>query len=269
MLRSSDAQELQEPFDRGIISIADLGFGMDYLIEQHTNGWTGDTRQYAQRWADVPSTRLGDGRTHLLFDQESGDLARRLIAEGEVNPGQLGIRLAGRAALGAGFVASLPTMPGAPMDELLTVREELAVPLDRFRTAVAALADQLPQTVGTDLEIAVADLWDSQGLPGLTQLQEEIRAHSYPRELARHLGLSVTDFLGAAPVYLGLGSVAGMSELLTGLTSLGLTAGGRVGGEAWRARGAARESARRHDFFYLYRLDQRLRDRLHADNGRR
>lgn len=90
ILRSTDAQELQAPFDKGIVSIADLGLGMDYLIEQHTNGWAGDTHQYAQRWVDQLSTRLGDGRTQLLFDPEAGDLARRLIAEGEVSTREMG-----------------------------------------------------------------------------------------------------------------------------------------------------------------------------------
>lgn len=111
--------------------------------------------------------------------------------------------------------------------------------------------------------MAVADLWDTQAIPALRHLHEEVRAHTYPRELAQHLGLNVTDFLGAGAVYIGLGSFAGMNELLTGLTSLGLTAGGRVGGEAWRARASARETTRKHDLLYLYRLDQRLRCRLH------
>ena len=67
---------------------------------------------------------MTDPRSRLLFDGESADFFKMAIEEGEIALSTEHLPRARAAALGAGFVARLPALPQARMDELLDLRSD-------------------------------------------------------------------------------------------------------------------------------------------------
>jgi len=256
MLDSTGADELRPALATGIVSVADLGVGMKHAVSAAAGqGPAMDTDRAAQQWVDEIKSRLRDGRTRLLFDEGAGNLVQAMVDEGVVPPDEIGLRLAGAGALGAGFVARLPAFPEAPMDELLDLRGELDGPLTRYRGAVSMFSVNVPRMVGRDLEFEVGHLWEQEVAPALEEIDDLLHQHTYVRELARHALQDVGRYLiEGAGVYIGLGAASDVGAVAASLA-------GSVPGLAEVCARARTAAARRHDMFYLYQVNERLSQR--------
>lgn len=157
ILNSTGAEELRPALASGILSVADLGVGMSDAVAAAAGTGTNSDRAI-QQWIDEIKVRLRDGCTRLLFDEGSGDLVQSMFDEGVIAPDKIGLRLADSAALGAGFVARLPALAEAPMDELLDLRAELDFPLTRYRGAMARFAAGLAGTIPGVAEVSAKAL---------------------------------------------------------------------------------------------------------------
>ena len=228
IINNTGAADIETAYAAGVVSVADIGLDMDYLVEQHANGWTDDSTPYVLKWVDAVLQRLGDGRTRLLFDRASGEWMQAAMRDGVLPTSEIGQRLAGKAAVGAGFLAKLPSLPGAPMDELLTVRSELQGPLTRYRGAVSRFSQDVAGLFGTDLEAGVEDLWETSAAPALAEIEEELAQHTFSRELARHLGLEVSDYLATGPLWMGLSTLTDLHQAVNATASFTTATGGRM-----------------------------------------
>ena len=250
--------DLETAYAAGVVSVADLGFDIDYLVEQHASDWSGDPMPQVRSWVNAVLERLGDGRTRLLFDRASGEWMRQAIQEGVVPASEIGQRLAGKAAVGAGFLARLPSLPGAPMDELLSIRAELQAPLTRYRGAVARFSQDVAGLFGSDLEAGIEDLWESSGAPGLAEIDEELSSHTFTKELARYLGLEVSDYLATGPLWVGISTLTDLHQAVNATASFATATSGRLVTQAWRERQAARMRVRSNDLFYVHEVERRI-----------
>lgn len=257
ILNSTGGEELRPALASGILSVADLGVGMKDAVAAATGRGSNSDREIRQ-WLDEIDMRLRDGRTRLLFDRGSGDLVQSMFEEGVIATDQIGLRLAGSAALGAGFVARLPAFTEAPMDELLDLRNDLGSPLTRYRGAIAKFSATMPRLVGRDLDHEVGHLWEQEVAPALEEINALLHDHTYVRELAHHALQDVGRYLiEGAGVFVGLGAASDVSAVAAGLAGA-VPGTAEVSAKALLGQRAAKANARRHDMFYLLKVNEGL-----------
>lgn len=83
---------------------------------------------------------LQDPSYYPLLDQGISDLVRAAVREGHVTVGDHSRSRGGQVGAASNFLARLPTFPLASMDEIVSIRADLAGPLVRFRGAMADVA---------------------------------------------------------------------------------------------------------------------------------
>ena len=257
LLRDTGAGELVPAVDAGVLEVAGLRMNMESAIATVSGQRSDDefVDPGLEVWIDQVKARLTDYRTRVLFDEESGSLVQSMLDEGVLKPHQIGLRLAGDAALGAGFVARLPTFGEGPMDELLDVRGELSAPLIRYRRSVANMTDKVTRSVGPDLQGQVEHLWTSEVHPALLELDETFHQHSWVRELARLAGKDIGTYLATGTgIFLCMGGTADIASIAASVAPKA----GQMGIDGWKARNTGRETAKKHDLFYLSELNRRL-----------
>jgi hypothetical protein len=82
------------------------------------------------------SAHLSSGEGYLIFNEQVASLTEAAIHEGFFKPAPGPAGRSAQAMSAAAFMARLPTFPGATVDEVLDIREELAAPLTQFRGAM-------------------------------------------------------------------------------------------------------------------------------------
>jgi len=87
------------------------------------------------------SAHLSSGEAYLIFDEQVASLTEAAIREGLFKPAPGPAGRSAQAMSAAAFMARLPTFPGATVDEVLDIREELAAPLIQFRGALVQVSN--------------------------------------------------------------------------------------------------------------------------------
>lgn len=143
------------------------------------------------------------------------------------------------------------------LDQQADIKEELNVPLLRYREKVAELQRTMNQEFAspeTDAEITAE--WRRSIEPALAELSQSMIQHSFTRELARVSATSARDLvISGASLSLGLGALANVAAAVTASAA---TAGMVVQAmaQALLSRASARSELRRSDYYYLFRLQQ-------------
>lgn len=260
LLDEQGATELVTAIRSGVIKVAELGASPSSTLRPTDLDPTDSTDVQMWNWIDALVARLTDKKTRLLFDRQAGGIIQSMLKDGMIPSNPQGLRLAAQAALGAGFTERLPAFPSAKMDELLDLRKELALPLARYRGAVARFSKDMPQVVGENLDFEVKQLWIETVKPALLGLEDEMADHGLVRELARTMSVErIRDFGSwTAGTYLTVAIVTALDALTTGLIA---TAGGgaaTVALEAIRARREGQAGSKASEFYYLYEANRRL-----------
>ena len=254
--------ELMPAITAKVLTVADLGVSASTLYRP-SEVTALQNEEQLQRWLAVLLDRLDDRHVRLLFDEASGSLVGSMIDGGIIEANNNSLRLAAQAALGAGFVARLPALTAAPMDELLDLRAGLVVPLTSYRGAIIRFSKGLPEVVGDDLSFEVQQLWEETVQPSIVQLEDELAHHSLVKEMARSLNVSnVIDFGGwTATTAFAVGSASDLGLVVSALVGAG--AGGlkntaQLGIDAVKQRGQARRDAVKSEFYFLYKAKAEL-----------
>lgn len=219
----------------------------------------GDTGTVVDGWLELLKGLLQDPATRLLFDDHVSELVRSLKGGGEVEPQQLTLKHAGEAAVGSGLIARLPTLPTAPIGELLDLRRDLERPLVRYRAAVARLADRLAYHPFSRESVAeIDDLWTREVAPALVEIEEGFVEHGLVREVARTIGADLKRLIreGAA-LYVGLGTVASVSGWIASTAAVAGPAAEAAARAAMATHRARRELMGR-ELYYLYGANRRM-----------
>lgn len=260
ILEENGATELLVAVRAGAIKVATLGVSTGSTMRPAELGGNSEADQQIWNWIDALVARLTDRKTRLLFDKQAGSLVQSMLEAGMIPSNEQGLRLAAQAALGAGFAQRLPAFPTAKMDELLDMRNELAVPLARYRGAVVRFSRDAPQAVGPDLEFEVQQLWDETVNPALAGLKEELARHGLVREIARSLDVKHVQDFGkwTAGTWFTVTTTSALDLFTTGLIATATGGAATITLDAIRNRREAEHAARTNEFYYLYEANRRM-----------
>lgn len=218
-----------------------------------------DQDQAGKRFLERLAELINDPTIHPLLDSQASKYARALTATAPDSITAGAHRRSRRAELGAGMIARLPAFPLAPLDELLDVKDDLTAALVRYRAAVSGLEQVLEADIGAgDLDAELDAMWDERVQPAVVALEETLIEHSFVRELAKSAATSAKSLVtqGAA-LYIALSTIGDIAAHISAVAA--------ASGVALEAAGAAaaqrittRRAMAKEDFYYLYRLRQKL-----------
>lgn len=248
----SEFDELKLGGDRGVLKIVPFTSG------PYGSAGATEDGQDGKRFLSNLASILNNPGIHALLDERTATYARELTSRspGEISEGTR--RRARIAAVGAGMIARLPAFPQAPLDELLDLKAEMSTSLTRYRGAVAKLQSVIEADLGDiELDAELDVLWTHTVHPALVALEEGFQEHSLVRELARSVTTSVKGLVTqGAGLYIALSTIG---DITTHIAAAASAAG--VGleavGTAAAANVAAKTSARKDEFYYLYELARR------------
>lgn len=240
----SGAKDLVPALNREILTISSAGFDSS----------THSGNDSLDNWLEVVRSHLEDPNKRLLFDAQMADLVAALVDEDRVEPNRITLRRAGEAAVGSGLIARLPTLPWAPTDELIDLRQDLSGPLANYRKAVRKLSDTLAcSPLDNDYGAEIDDLWITEAAPAIERIKDEFSQHSLVRETVDRVGLDLRNVASGLGAYVSLG-ITSLSQLSTATAGLATTLGlATIQGSI--ARRNARRELKQHDLFYLYGVD--------------
>jgi hypothetical protein len=257
----SEIAELARAVHVGALEIDDLGLYSDGFRSVGPPMLLRNDPEAAAHLADWLSTVVGpSAETYPMFDGQVADLFRDAAKDGFVAP--RGAHAATEPSLAANFIGRMRTFPDAPIDEILDVRRELADPLVRFRSAVAALARQMEETpMDTAFGRTVDALYRETVAPALLEIDELERERRYSSQLGRQAkgGAGIPDIKETLTLAVTAYAM---------LPSLGYAAAGLVGTVASSVVNLATAAARERDrlakdrktnkFLFLSEAERRL-----------
>jgi hypothetical protein len=250
MLEDSGTNDLARAVDAGLLRI-------ESLIEEGEDSSTDSmVEDFVVKLGEV----LSSGGTYPLFDDEVGKLVRHGINEGLFQPSPLASNRGTQVAAAAQFMGYLPAFESASIEEVLDVREELRVPLVRFRAAMVALGKTIETAAyEADFVDRVDELYREEIAPALQEIDERVHENAYLRRLVGELIPELKSIVGGALV---VGTVAA-ADLPTLIAGAAATPAARSA----IAAGIAAEEKRRkeanmisqHTLYFLYQTQQILK----------
>lgn len=257
MAKSTGLWDLRPAIDAGVVTVADLGLRRADTLRAVVGKSTGSEAE-VKAWMDGIVKRLSDARTHLLFDQETASFVDSMVREGVVGISSAGRLLLGKAAMGAGLVAKLPSFEAASVDELLELRADLNKPLTRYRAAVVRLSRTIPDIPVNELDAAVQAEWEASVAPALDDLSTGLIEHGLVHELSKQARLDTAAYLTmASGLFVGMDQLTNLGMLASGVAASVPAIGGTLG-KASVAVSERRSGFRRHDFYYLHAANEAL-----------
>lgn len=247
ILEQAGAPELAEAVESGALTL-----NWDFMSPD------ADTDTQIQQYAERLRLLLASPNEHLLLDQRMAGLARAMVNERQVTPHELALSRAARSRVGTGLVSKLPAFPDASVASVLEARGELADALSAYRAGVVEISGKIrcgPLDEGIDSE--VADMWRDVVQPAVNWLRADLSRTRIAREAAIHLGTDAKTALAAASMYFGVETLTDVHQLAAA-TVASVPVVSQAVLSAYRDSAERRESARRHEFYYLLELDQRL-----------
>jgi hypothetical protein len=248
--------------DSGVAELESaLGKGLVRFNEQITIGE--DTDALVAAFVAQLRRYLRDPSKFVLLDDTVAPLAQSMINEGLVRPPDRAVSNAGEAVLGTGFLAKLPALTAAPMDELVDLRLDLDEPLGRYRRKVSQLRGEL-RTGPFDEHVSaeIDAIWRTEVDPALAEIRQAMADHKLAKELLLALGADLDNFVKGGILPRSFLTIISADVLdLGNLLSATITAGAAVTptmAKALIARHEGRAAARAHDLFYLYEAGRRL-----------
>jgi hypothetical protein len=204
---------------------------------------------------------ITDPQTIPIFDQITGE-----VVEGAFKS-SLGSsrRLAG--PLAASLFAQIPNFERASLRDIIDIRTELNDCIRGFRRTIAQMSIDMAEIPDSELNKTVQDLWATQVLPELDEINYRIRRNRYLWQLTE-TSLSKPEGIVAGGLAL---STVGFG-LATNLTIPSLVASGVLGAipaakAAWDCMKTGDE-IRQSKFYFVHQLAGRLdSDRLPRSQG--
>jgi hypothetical protein len=255
LLKQSGFDELQLAIDEGILSIDDVyGADIPSLVDEGDPMLVG----FMAKIQEV----LTSGNVYPLFDADASNLVRTGVKAGIFTPVKVARRLGSDAAMASGLFDRLPNFPYATTNEIIGIRRELALPLQRFRQGVRGLTEAIQVPPESD-EFAheIEDAWHLTVAPALNEIDESIQSNSSLRNL---LSRSVMDASTSLPTLTAGGTLAASLAVAAGpAITMPLAAGAAVGltvnaVRAFMAQSDELEKATGTQFYFLYGTNARL-----------
>lgn len=206
MLESSSANQLYSAISKEILKI-------DPLVK---DGAILGTDQYVDAFVSKLSEILKNRGEYPLFDEPTGTLVRHGVEEGFFNTTDISRRRGKQVAAASSFLERLPAFSAASVDEVVGIRDELRVPLIRFRSAMVELGNAIESAAYEDgFSEEVDEIYRSRVEPAILDLEEAVHSNSYLRVLVGEV-VSDAKAILAATITFGVAQSADLPTLLAG-----------------------------------------------------
>lgn len=244
--------------------------GMPELVDAVDSGvlslnldlFNGDVDDYMDRFLEVLKGRLEAPGVHLLLDDEMAGIARGMIAEGMVNPSEVGLSRAVRTQAGTRLISHLPAFPDARVADILEARLELHDPLSAYRAGMKSVEGALTaQAFDPELPSEIDEYWRDVIDPSIRRLQADLSKTRVARAAGLNIAESAKWPLVFSTVSFGVAPALDWASISTAAVAGASGTGGFVlseGIKAIKQTQAARDAARSHDMFYLLQLQDKL-----------
>lgn len=216
-----------------------------------------NTRQVTWDYIAAISETVTDISTYPLFDELTSDLIRSAIKDGIIPVSDNTIARSKETGLAAELLRRLPLFDEASIDEILDVRQELERPLVRFRSAMISFSEKISEAAwDTNFPFDAEQVFNRDVAPAILNIEDEVKANSYLKELARKwfdkpLLLTGGSALALAVSNLPIPSIAALSLGITANTVAALYDTNKE----WRAKQRAIEQ---NNMFFYYRAGEML-----------
>lgn len=244
--------------------------GMPELVDAVDSGvlslnldlFNGDVDDYMDRFLEVLKSRLEAPGVHLLLDDEMAGIARGMITEGTINPSEVGLSRAVRTQAGTRLISHLPAFPDAKVADILEARLELHHPLSAYRSGMKSIEGALTaQAFDPELPSEIDELWRDVVDPTIRRLQTDLSRTRVARAAGLNIAESAKWPLVFSTVSFGVTPALDWASISTTAAAAGTSGAGFAVSEGIKAikqTQAARDAARRHDMFYLLKLQDKL-----------
>lgn len=213
LAESSRATELSLVKDKGLLQIHPLDEGGDI----------------AQSFSKALWTAVTDHSTYPLFDQDTGSLVRLAIQEGHFDVPDDAVLRSKNVNLAEDLFGRLPLFEAASVKEILDIREELKLPLRKFRGAMMAYSDAIRSAAwDQDFESEAERVFRRSIDPAIAEIEEHVRNNRYLYELIEH-GIEQLGPLGAGGFGTFMSKVSAIPEIVGALVQAGGTVAAGIG----------------------------------------
>lgn len=257
---ASQAEDLWEKFGASDLTVAAESGLLDLPTEALPLGDDGslDVEKYKQSLSGL----IQDPSSHLMFDHPTARIVDLMVKEEVATMNPLAESHAKKIATGTGLIERLPAFPDSNIEQVLETREDLRDSLSRYRRSTAQLSAKLASgPLDAALQVEVNELYRDEVYPSLRELRKDLSGTDLLREAARNILQDPKDLVvGAvgAVFCAGIGATTDLSDVIANtaaVASAGLGATGKAVAAAMDRKG----TARRHDLYYLLRVNEQLR----------
>ena len=262
----ADLDQLEQARSKGLVEIdsTDPGNAVDLLAacvisakvaergERQSSEYVG---RIVETFVGKLADHLSQGRDYLVFDSEVAGLVEAAVREGLFQPAKGPAGRSAQAMSAASLMGRLPTFPGAEVDELLDIRDELSGPLTQFRGAMVSVArDFTSEPWERGFEDEVHDAWVGTVHPALESIEAAVRDNRSLLSIASGVvGAAKSSAPGLAIVGAGLLGAGTVADVVGGALS-----GGAPLLQALRDQRRAAEEIRMRPFYFLYGVQASL-----------
>jgi len=262
----ADLDQLEKARSKGLVEIdsTDPGTAVDLLAacvisakvaqrgERQSSEYVG---RIVETFVGKLAHHLSTGRDYLVFDSAVAGLVEAAVREGLFQPAMGPAGRSAQAMSAASLMGRLPTFPGAEVDELLDIRDELSGPLTQFRGAMVGVArDFTSEPWERGFEDEVHDAWVGTVHPALESIEAAVRDNRSLLSIASGVvGAAKSSAPGLAIVGAGLLGAGTVADVVGGALS-----GGAPLLQALRDQRRAADEIRMRPFYFLYGVQASL-----------
>lgn len=225
------------------------------LLKMFSQG--AEHREWMMEYVGVIANSVSDASTYPLFDELMSRLIGSGIRAGFIAVSESGTIRAKEAGLAAELFKRLPLFEEASIDEILDIRKELEQPLIRFRSAMIDFSEKIKDAAWDEnFSFDAEQVFNRDVAPVVLNIEDEVKANSYLRELARKWIDKPLLITGGSALALALSNlpVPSIAALAVGITANTLAAIYDTNKE-WRKQQRAVEQ---NNMYFYYRAGKLL-----------
>lgn len=189
IVEAQTAELMRKAGGNGILQAKESG-----LLEIHTFddallklfSHEAERNQWLLEYVGVIASSVSDASTYPLFDDLMNSLIGSGIRAGFITVSESGTIRAKEAGLAAELFKRLPLFEEASIDEILDIRRELERPLVRFRSAMIEFSEKIKDAAWDEnFSFDAEQVFNRDVAPAVLNIEDEVKANSYLKELAR------------------------------------------------------------------------------------
>ncbi|MDT4968561.1 MAG: hypothetical protein QOJ64_3298, partial [Acidobacteriota bacterium] len=171
----------------GIVDAVNSQFLEIYEFDSPLRRFADDAEHegFVLEYVKVVGDAVSDAHTYPLFDRDTSGLISAGIAAGVIPVSESGVSRGKEAGLAADLIERLPVFDRATVREVLDIRTELEVPLQRFRSAMITFSENIKSAAWNKDFTSDAELvFRREIAPTVIDIEEAVRSNSFLSELA-------------------------------------------------------------------------------------